>query len=1030
MVAAERRHLTVMICDLVGSTALSAQLDPEVMGAVIDAFQATCVRITRAFDGFIADFRGDGILAYFGYPRAHEDDAERTVRAGLDIAAAVARLKTRAEEPLSVRIGIATGLVMVGDIGGTGALREHTVVGDTPSLAAGLQALAEPGTVVVAASTRRLLGDLFRLRDLGLHKVEGIVESIAAWAVDGASASASRFEAVHSAGLAELIGREDEIDFLLKRQRLAWKGEGQIVLISGEPGIGKSRLAAALQEHIAGEPHTDLRYQCSAHHTNSALYPFITQLERAAGFKADDTPEQRLDKLEALLAVAAPRVQDTAPLFAALLSIPSGDRYAKVVPNPAQQRRRTFAALLDQFESLARQKPILLLFEDAHWADATSLELLDLAVERVRQLPVLALFTLRPEFEPPWVGLPNVGTLTLGRLDRNNVESIVTQVAGGRALPAEVMNQIVAKTDGNPLFIEELTKAVLEGDILVEDANGYRLYGPLPPLGIPATLQGSLMARLDRMAAVKEIGQIGATIGRVFSYSLMREVAGRDDTTLKKALAKLEQAELVFRRGEPPEAIYSFKHALVRDAAYESLLKSGRKQLHARIAAILAKSGNLADEPAEVLAHHFMEAGEAERAAHYWFQAAKYAGARYANHEAMAHCTKALAALSHLSRSAERTKMELGVRIILADGLRIIDRHSEALTELNSAEAIAIGTEHVLELSRIHNMRGNIYYFLGKGEPCLAEHQAAWNFARKTGSIEDEARALGGLGDANFLTGRIHEAHQKFDHCIKLSRANELLMTEVAYLPMRAVTHMYSLRFDESIADCNATIDLAKRIGQARGELIARSTSSWIFFDKCELPIAEHHAKKGLEVVNIIGSRRFIPLFNDVFARIRLLAGDREGALELLEESWNISQEASIAFAGPVVLGAVALATNDPTRRAEALQQGEAILREGCASHNHFRFYRDAIEVSLRECLWDDAKHYAAALERCFGAQSSAWSDFIIARGRGLAEAGNERPSQQTAVRLRRLRDHALSVGMRAAVPQLDQALGESVSQL
>ena len=504
-------------------------------------------------------------------------------------------------------------------------------------------------------------------------------------------------------------------------------------------------------------------------------------------------------------------------------------------------------------------------------------------------------------------------------------------------------------------------------------------------------------------------------------------MAGRDETALKQALGKLEQAELVFRRGEPPEAIYSFKHALVRDAAYESLLKSRRKQFHARIAEILAKSGNIVETPAEVLAHHLMEAGEVERAAHHWFQAAKYAGARYANHEAMAHCTKALAALSHLSCSAERTKMELGVRIILADGLRIIDRYSEALTELTFAEAIAVETEHALELSRIHHMRGNIYYFLGKSEPCLAEHEAAWKLAKKTELIDDEARALGGLGDANFLMRRIHDAHQKFDHCIKLSRANELLTTEVAYLPMRGVTHMYSLRFDELIEDCNATIDLLKRIGLARGELIARSTSAWVFFDKFELPIAEHHAKKGLEAVIAIGSRRFIPLFNDVIARIRLIAGDREGALELLEESWNVSREASIAFAGPVVLGAVALATKDSKRRAEALQQGEAILREGCASHNHFRFYRDAIEVSLRECLWDDAKYYATAFERCFGAQSSAWSDFIIARGRALAETRNDRPSQSARVRLRQLRDHAFSVGMRAAVPELDQALGDDV---
>jgi class 3 adenylate cyclase/tetratricopeptide (TPR) repeat protein len=668
--AAERRHLTLMICDLVGSTALSARLDPEDMGAVIDAYHATCARITLSYDGFLADFRGDGILAYFGYPRAHEDDAERTVRAALDIVAAVARLETPAGEPLSVRIGIATGLVVVGDLSSQGILREHAVVGDAPNLAARIQALVEPGTVVVAESTRRLLGDLFRLRDLGLHQLKGVGGLVRAWAVEAISASASRFEAVRTARLTDLVGREDEIDFLLERQRLAWKGKGRIVLISGEAGIGKSRLAAALAERIAGLPHTLLRYQCSPYHTNSALRPIIDQLERAARFKAIDTSEQRLDKLEALLALGTSQVRAVAPLFAALLSIPFGDRYPSIALSATQQRRRTLAALLDQFENLARQRPILLLFEDTHWVDATSLELLDLTVERVRQLPVIALFTFRTEFEPPWVGLPNVETLTLGRLDGDDVESMVTQVTGGRALPAEVMKQIVAKTDGNPLFVEELTKAVLEVGILVEDAEGYRLDGPLPPLAIPATLQDSLMARLDRLTWVKEVGQIGAAIGRDFSYSLVREVIGRDETTLKHALAELEQAELVYRRGDPPEATYSFKHALVRDAAYESLLKSRRHQLHGRIArAIEEKFADTAASQPEIVAHHLTEAGLVEPAIDYWLKAGNLALSRSANAEAVKHLRKGIELTQSQAPSPHRVRKELDLYLALGPAM-------------------------------------------------------------------------------------------------------------------------------------------------------------------------------------------------------------------------------------------------------------------------------------------------------------------------------------------------------------------------
>jgi class 3 adenylate cyclase/predicted ATPase len=782
---AERRHLTVMICDLVGSTALSARLDPEDMRAVIDAYHAACARITRSYDGFLAEFRGDGILAYFGYPRAHEDDAERTVRAGLDIVAAVARLETLAAEPLAVRIGIATGLVVVGDTSGGSALREHALVGDTPNLAARLEALAEPGTIVVAASTRRLLGDLFRLRDLGRHEVKGIARPVAAWTVEGVSASESRFEAVRASRLTDLVGRDEELNILLERQRLAWKGDGKTVLISGEPGIGKSRLATALAERIAGKPYTLLRYQCSPYHANSALRPFIAQLERAAGFKAGDTSEQRLDKLEAILAKGVSRIKGVAPLFAALLSIPFGGRYPTLTLSPKQQRRRTLAALLDQLDALARLQPILLLFEDAHWADATSLELLDLTIERVRQLPVLALITFRQEFEPAWIGLPNVSTLTLGRLARDDVENMVARVTGGRVPPPEVMKQIVDKTDGNPLFVEELTKTVLETGILVEDAEGYRLDGPLPPLAIPETLQDSLMARLDRLAPVKEIGQIGAAIGREFSYSLLSVLVGRDETALKNALLQLEQAGLVFRRGEPPEAVYSFKHALVRDAAYESLLKSRRQQLHGQIARSLEKRfADVAASQPEIVAHHLTEAGLAKPAIDYWLKAGQQAARRSANAEALNHLARGLALLSNIDDSMLRSKSELLLQTSLGNSLRATRGWSTDDVKHAYTRALQLSKESGFDEHTLPAAFGLwTWNFVGAalGEAQVIAEDLV-NTAKKVDDSVYKVLAHEALGFTLFAQGKFAAAHAALEHSISMCEDSKA----AAYLDLSA----------------------------------------------------------------------------------------------------------------------------------------------------------------------------------------------------------------------------------------------------
>jgi class 3 adenylate cyclase/predicted ATPase len=640
--AAERRQLTVMFSDLVGSTALSSRLDPEDMRRVIRAYQDAVSGVVARYDGFVAKFMGDGVLAYFGFPRAHEDDAARAVHAGLEIAAVVSGLDAPARERLAARIGVATGLVVVGDIVGEGAAQEQAVVGDTPNLAARLQGLAEAGGVVLSAATRRLLGDAFRLKPLGKHAVKGLAEPVEAYSALGVAASESRFEAAH-ARLTGFVGREAEAADLVARQRRAFEGRGQIVLISGEAGIGKSRLSAWVAEQAAEIPHTRLRYQCSPYHRDSALYPFAQQLERAAELAALDSAEAKLDKLEKLLALATDRLDEVAPLIAAMLSIPTGTRYPPQNLSPAQQRRQTLFALLDQMEGLAKTRPVLMLFEDAHWADATSLEVLDLAIERMRKLPVLLLITHRPEFEPPWKGLPDVAEIALGKLEPAQAEALVGQVTGGRKLPPEVLAQIVAKTDGVPLFVEELTKNVLESGLLIEETDRYRLDGPLPPLAIPSTLQDSLMARLDRLAAVKEIAQIGAAIGREFSYSLLREVVGRDEATLRASLAQLEESELVFRAGDPPAARYTFKHALVQDTAYESLLKSRRQILHQRIAeALREKFPELVEAAPELIAEHYTRAGLIEDAIVHWGKAGDLALRRSAFKEAIAHLGKAI----------------------------------------------------------------------------------------------------------------------------------------------------------------------------------------------------------------------------------------------------------------------------------------------------------------------------------------------------------------------------------------------------
>jgi class 3 adenylate cyclase/predicted ATPase len=793
---AERRQLTVMFCDLVDSTRLSGQLDPEDYRDVVRAYQGTCAAVIQRYDGYIAQYLGDGLLVYFGYPRAHEDDALRAGRAGLGMVEALKALHANFTQHqgvrIAVRIGIHTGLVVVGDVG-SGSRQEHLALGETPNMAARLQGLAAPDTVVVSAATFQLIQGYFTAEPLGAHTLRGVAAPVHVYRILGESGAQSRLDAVAPTRWTPLVGRDEEVALLHRCWEATKAGLGQVVLLSGEAGIGKSRLVQGLHQHLEAGSYIHLEWRCSPYAQQSPLHPVIAYLHHVLPGRQNDAPAEKLRALEERLAADGLVLPEVVPLFASLLSLPLPDRYPPLPLTPQRQRQKTLEALLAWLLAEATPQPVLLIVEDLHWIDPSTLEFLTLLIDQGPTARLLTLLTCRPEFHAPWGFRAHLTPLTLSRISHPQVEQMIVRIAGGKVLPPEVVEQIVAKTDGVPLFVEELTKMVLESGLLREGEDHYALTSPLPSLAIPATLHDSLMARLDRLATVKALAQLGATLGREFAYELLQAVSLLDDTMLQHGVRQLVEAELLYQRGVPPQATYTFKHVLIQDAAYQSLLKSTRQHYHQRIAEVLVEQfPDTAEAQPALLAHHYTEAGCSEQAIAAWQRAGQQAAEHSAHAEAMAHFTRGLELLQSLPDTPERTLQELLLNIALGTALTMIKGWAAPEVETTYTRARELCQQlgdHpqlfpvLFGLAAFYLIRAElrVAYEFGEQLLHLAQHQA------------DSARLLiahHGLGFIAFCRGALASAYVHFEHATAL------------YDPHQHGTLAFIYGFDPGVACC------------------------------------------------------------------------------------------------------------------------------------------------------------------------------------------------------------------------------------
>jgi class 3 adenylate cyclase/predicted ATPase len=864
----QRRQLTILFCDLVGSTGLSTRFDPEDMREIIKAYQSACARQITRYEGWVAKYMGDGILAYFGWPIAHENDAERAVRAGLAVTTAVAKLITPSGEPLAARVGIATGVVVVGDVVGTGSSREEAVVGETPNLAARLQALAAPGSVVISDPTRRLTRELFRCLDLGEQQLAGFEKPLRCWQATAVGNTRSRFVAMHALDLLPIVGREEDLEKLRSRWVRAKESFGQVVLVCGEPGIGKSRIVESLQHQLDDE-HSSLHYHCSPFHKDTALYPLISQLELAADIRRNDGPGEKLEKLRNRTSQFSTDPVDVA-LLAALLSLPTHDHLPPLTLTPEKQKARILETFTKELSSLAARNPVLIVFEDAHWADPTTLEYLSSVITLIRRIPVLLVVTFRPDFTAPWSSGESVATLTLHRLDRPAGSALISQVAQKKSLPAEIIDEILAKSDGVPLYIEELTKAVLGSEFLVQKDDAFVLSGQLVGFVVPSSLHDSLMARLDRLGPVKEVAQVAATLGRTFSMELLEAISPLEAADTKTAVSQLVNAGLLQARQGELEEVYEFKHALIRDVAYQSLLRATRRAHHQRIAATIeARFPQIAEKEPEYLAHHFTEAQLVTKAIQYWQVAGNRAKQRSANLEAIAHYSKALGLTASLPE-ASRDSIERSLRVALGPALMATKGGASRDVQENYARARELAERADVGREMFPVLFGLFRYYVLRAELQTAASLAMQllDLARSekdSGLLIEGSLAMGAavfwMGDTATAAKHFSDALNTYSPSVHSSHSllygQDPFLIATSYLALSDWTLGYADRAVE-------TIGRALARGQETGHLFSRAYAlygaAWVHQLRGEPRECLAWAEKCLELSSDQGFRYFMGL--------------------------------------------------------------------------------------------------------------------------------------------------------------------------